>query len=63
MFCEIAPPFIRRILQEVGLVAGSMRPYVVGGFVRDSLMGKESQDLDVVVESSGSHNGITLAQK
>ena len=63
MFCEIANPFIRRILQEVGLVAGSMRPYVVGGFVRDSLMGKESQDLDVVVESSGSHNGITLAQK
>ena len=47
----------------MGLVAGSMSPYVVGGFVRDTLMGKESQDLDVVVESSGSHNGITLAQK
>jgi len=62
MLCEIANPFIRRILQEVGLVTGSMRPYVVGGFVRDTLMGKESQDLDVVVESSGSHNGMTLAQ-
>ncbi len=36
-----------------------VRAYVIGGYVRDSLLKRESKDIDIVVEGSG----IELAQK
>ncbi|MCG8310997.1 MAG: CCA tRNA nucleotidyltransferase [Cytophagales bacterium] len=48
-----------RILTLVGETAGTVRTYVVGGFVRDLMMGKNSKDIDVVCVGSG----IELAKK
>ncbi len=36
-----------------------VRAYVIGGFVRDCLLGRESKDIDIVVEGSG----IGIAEK
>ena len=46
---------IEEILHEVGLLGQQtgIPVYVVGGFVRDKLLGLESQDLDFVVEGDG----------
>lgn len=47
------------ILKLIGEVAGQVETYVVGGYVRDLIMGKESNDIDVVCVGSG----IDLAKK
>ena len=47
------------ILQLIGEVADQVETYVVGGYVRDLIMGKKSKDIDVVCVGSG----IELAQK
>ncbi len=47
------------ILRLVGEVAGDTETYVVGGYVRDMIMGKESKDIDIVCVGSG----IALAKK
>jgi len=49
--------FIRQGLQSYG---GGLQAWVVGGYVRDSLMGKESDDLDVALSSSAT--GLEFAQ-
>ncbi len=48
------------ILKQIGAVADErgVEAYVVGGFVRDTLMGKECSDIDIVVIGSG----ITFAE-
>ncbi len=42
-------------LRSIGLLADSLRAevYVVGGYVRDKLLGKEAQDVDVLVVGNG----------
>lgn len=39
--------------------AMGVKAYVIGGYVRDSLLGRESKDIDIVVEGSG----IALAER
>ncbi|MFH0989322.1 MAG: HD domain-containing protein [bacterium] len=43
------------ILHQIGLIADrdSVRVYVVGGYVRDLLLGRQVKDIDIVVEGSG----------
>ncbi len=52
---EKFPPFVYKILQEASRVAESLgyRAYLVGGSVRDLLMGKRNLDIDIVVEGDG----------
>jgi tRNA nucleotidyltransferase/poly(A) polymerase/nanoRNase/pAp phosphatase (c-di-AMP/oligoRNAs hydrolase) len=49
------PPAIQNLFQKIGQV-GDLLGYpvfVVGGFVRDLLMGKDNLDIDIVVEGDG----------
>ena len=50
-----------KIFQIVSEEAAGLRQraFVIGGYVRDSLMGRESKDVDIVVDGSG----IELAQR
>ena len=48
-----------KILQLISEAAGNLETYVVGGFVRDLIMGRSSKDIDIVCIGSG----ITLAEK
>jgi len=59
------PDFLRNILKICGLVGDKikMRVFVVGGFVRDLLMGVENLDVDIVVEGDGILFGEQLAKK
>lgn len=41
-----------KLLREVAASTG-MHAYVIGGFVRDTFMGKTSKDIDIVVEGEG----------
>ncbi len=43
---------IFRIISEQASLQG-VRAYVIGGYVRDSLIGRKSKDIDIVVEGSG----------
>ena len=45
------------VSEEAGL--SGVRAFVIGGFVRDCLLGRKSKDIDIVVEGSG----IELAEK
>ncbi|MDD3273122.1 MAG: tRNA nucleotidyltransferase, partial [Bacteroidales bacterium] len=46
------------IISEEAALMGT-RAFVIGGFVRDSLLGRKSKDIDIVVEGSG----IDLAER
>ena len=48
-----------QILTLIGEASGTIETYVVGGYVRDLIMGKASKDIDVVCLGSG----IELAKK
>lgn len=50
-----------KIFSIIGEEAAAMntRAFVIGGYVRDSLLGRNSKDIDIVVEGSG----IEVAQK
>ncbi len=54
---EISDP----LLKDIGRIADREKTaaYVVGGYVRDRFLGKEAQDIDVVVLG----NGVTFADK
>jgi putative nucleotidyltransferase with HDIG domain len=41
------------ILKLIGKVCGDKETYIVGGYVRDLIMGKTSKDIDVVCKGSG----------
>ena len=49
------PRWVQEILGKAGEIAdqSGINAYLVGGFVRDLLMGKENLDIDIVVEGSG----------
>ncbi len=53
---------ILRIAGELG-ASQNIPTYVVGGFVRDMLMGRESKDIDIMVEGDGVQFARDLAQK
>ena len=63
MFNQMMNLPITQVLQEIGQKAEHLSPHVVGGFVRDTLLGRENSDLDVVVTENDNQNGITLAQQ
>jgi tRNA nucleotidyltransferase (CCA-adding enzyme) len=54
---ESLPEGARRVLAAAAAIADEMeRPvYLVGGFVRDLLLGEPSQDFDFVIEGNGFH--------
>ncbi|MBE9504342.1 MAG: CBS domain-containing protein [Proteobacteria bacterium] len=54
------PKWLQEILEKVGTRADEMgiNAYLVGGFVRDLLLGRENLDIDIVVEG----DGITFAE-
>ena len=45
----------RKIFRIIGEVAArkKVRAYVIGGYVRDCFLGRECNDIDIVVEGSG----------
>ena len=57
-------PHIRRLLQEIGRFGEevSQPVYVVGGFVRDLLIGRENLDIDIVVEGDAIDFAHQLAE-
>jgi tRNA nucleotidyltransferase (CCA-adding enzyme) len=52
---ERLAPAVRRRVEAIGGVSRDLAvpAYLVGGFVRDLLLGRENRDLDVVVEGDG----------
>ena len=50
-----------QILEKIALAAEELNIpcYVIGGFVRDKLLGRETKDIDIVCIG----NGIELAQR
>lgn len=52
---ELLPEHARGALAELGRIAAErgVRAHVVGGFVRDMVLGRENLDIDVVVEGDG----------
>lgn len=62
---ERLAPDLFATLKEVGQAAKgiSMSAYVVGGFVRDLLLGKPTLDVDIVVEGDGIALAKALAEK
>ena len=57
-------PHIRRLLQEIGRFGEEMSQpaYIVGGFVRDLLIGRENLDIDIVVEGDAVDFACHLAE-
>lgn len=53
------------ILEDIGLIASDtkLKPYLVGGMVRDLLLGKESLDIDITVEGGAIKLAELLEQK
>ena len=52
----MTPQFLdRKIFRIVGDIAAlnGVRPFVIGGFVRDCFLGRKCNDIDIVVEGSG----------
>ncbi|MDO8963701.1 MAG: CBS domain-containing protein [Coriobacteriia bacterium] len=51
----LLPEEVRGAIREIGVLAEGQgtRAYVVGGFVRDMLLGRRNLDVDVVVEGDG----------
>ncbi len=56
---------ILEILEKSGYIAKSLgySAYVVGGFVRDLLMGTKNLDIDIVIEGSGIHFAEKLKEE
>ena len=54
-YLEKLPKEIRGLIQLIGDAAceDNVRAYLVGGFVRDLILGVKNLDLDIVVEGDG----------
>ncbi len=59
------PPHIEEVGREIGIIAEGLgfKAYLVGGVVRDILLGKEVWDVDFVVEGDAIKVAELLAQK
>lgn len=62
---QLLPDEISRAIRGIGEVAleQGMRAYVVGGFVRDMLLGRPNLDVDVVVEGDGIAFADSVAER
>jgi len=58
------PPEARQVVRDLGTLADErgLRAHVVGGFVRDMLLGRPNLDIDVVVEGDGVSFAEAFAQ-
>lgn len=57
----LLPENVREVIRRIGELAGEqgVRAHVVGGFVRDMVLGRRNLDLDIVVEG----DGVDFAEK
>ncbi len=55
LLAERLPPRLLSVLREIGAVAAELglSAYVVGGFVRDLLLQRRDEDIDIVIEGDG----------
>jgi tRNA nucleotidyltransferase (CCA-adding enzyme) len=62
---ERLPESVHRRLERIGAVSrrAEIPVYLVGGIVRDLLLGRENRDLDLVVEGDGPHFARLLAEE
>ena len=62
---EQLPADVRDAVHEVGRLAADagLRAHVVGGFVRDMLLGRENLDLDIVIEGDGLEFALSIAER
>ncbi len=62
---NLVPPENQILLSSIADQAASlgMPCYLVGGFVRDLLLGKSVNDLDIVVEGDAIELGVALVKK
>ena len=51
-----------RLISEVAAERG-VKAFVIGGYVRDCLLGRECNDIDVVVEGSGIEFAKAVGEK
>ncbi len=65
MLREVAPEWVGRLLGSVRDVAGTLASptYLVGGVVRDLLLERANEDVDLVVEGDGIEVARALAEK
>ena len=61
----VLPEDVLSLLRKIGETAGAMgyRAFLVGGVVRDILLGRKNLDLDIVVEGEGIRVGGALARE
>lgn len=61
---ERLPPFLRGLVERIAAVSRrqGIPVHLVGGFVRDLLLGRENRDLDLVVEGDGLGFAALLAE-
>ncbi len=62
---EDLSPEIQKLFEEIAEHAESleMRAYLVGGMVRDLLIGRENKDIDIVIEGDGIHFATSFAKR
>jgi tRNA nucleotidyltransferase (CCA-adding enzyme) len=62
---ERLPPFLRELIERIAAVSRrqGIPVHLVGGFVRDLLLGRENRDLDLVVEGDGLGFAALLAEE
>ena len=62
---EKLSPALQGVLRDAGNLAGEMgfNAYVVGGMVRDLLLGLQTIDVDIVIEGQGIHFARSLADR
>ena len=60
---NVLPVEVREAVRQVGELADArgMRAHVVGGFVRDMLLGTPNLDVDIVIEGDGLSFALEIA--
>ena len=64
LMCEELPEYVYRLLEDIGKTSDRIdcSAFVVGGFVRDLLIGRPNLDVDIVVEGDGIEFAYALAE-